>query len=77
MEKHRKTIRVGPYNVTRYDDTDVGGHHVFVRLIGYSASAAAFENGSPLTSDQGHEHYIPTRYVNSINEAIESLESIP
>lgn len=71
MSKHIRTIQAGPYKVTKVEED--GRMHVFVRMIGYSASAAAVENGSPLTDNKFNEHEIKERYMKDVFKAIEEL----
>ncbi len=73
MRKHIRTIQVGPYKVTKSEED--GRMHVFVRMIGYSASAAAVENGSPLVDDKFNEHEIRAHQLPGVLKAIEELDN--
>lgn len=75
MSKHIKTIQAGPYKVTKTEED--GRMHIFVRMIGYSASAAAVENGSPLVDDNFNEHEIKSDHLPSVLKAIDELDSEP
>ena len=73
MSKHIRTIKVGPYNVTQSEED--GKKQVFVRMIGYWASATAVEHGCPLIDNKDREHSIAERHLPGVFKAIDELEA--
>lgn len=64
---------VGPYTIDT-DRDENGRVQTFVRYGKFSASAAAVENGCPLSDGKWNEHEIQEKHLQAVFDRIEQQE---